>query len=192
MRWICAAATAALVVLASCGGGDDPEAMTTTVTEPPLAEATTTTDPATTTTTTEPEGTSGAALATTDTTIAGRPMRVEITELVRQGELVTLGFTVTNTSGQDSETFYRSFDDSGNGTAADGLVLIDPANGREYRVVRTPEEGCLCSDELPFTLAGGQAINLSASFDAPAPDVAEANVNFPGSVGQLTGVPITG
>jgi len=218
MKKLLAALGAAAIVLAAAGCGDD-EAKTTTVTaaaattpapEPALPEgpdagsaAEAATEPAD-----EPQDEDAAqesskdaaqessddasALAGTDTTIAGAQMRIEVVELVRQDELATLTFTVENTSGRDSEIFYHAFDDTGRGTAADGLVLIDPRNGREYKVVRRPGTGCLCSDELPFKLGAGQKINLSATFEAPSPDVEEANVNFPGSVGQLTGIPISG
>lgn len=84
-------------------------------------------------------------------------MRVEVTELARDEQFATLNLTVTNLSLAASNT---SFDDSGHGTAADGLVLIDPASGEEYRVIRNPGEGCLCSDELPFTIEGEDQVNL--------------------------------
>ena len=190
---IAALAALGASAIAGCGGGE------TTVTAPPAfaEEVPETTTPTTTTPTTEPATTepdagtqTGEVIGSTQTTIAGVPVDVEITELTRDDEFATLNFTVANTSSNDSDVFYTQLDDSGSGTAADGLVLIDPASGTEYRVIRNPGEGCLCSDELPFTLAGNQRVNIYATFDAPPPTVAELNVSFPGSVGTITGVPI--
>lgn len=174
----------------------DAETTTTTTTETVGGTETTesTTDvPETETTTTEtaPETTS-TSLGTAEATVADVPVRAEITELARQGQFVTLSFTVTNLSRNDSDVFYRSFDDTTNGTAADGLLLIDPTNATEYRVVRNPDEGCLCSDEIPFTLEGEDTVSLFATFEAPPTDTSSVNVSFPGSLGTITSVPISG
>jgi hypothetical protein len=193
-------AVLAPATIAACGDDAEGETTTTVVTAPTPEETTTTPDPAATTTeTTTPEGEtpeepstgSTTPLGSTEATIAEVPMSIDVTELTRQDKFVTLNFTVTNTSARDSATFYHSFDDSGNGTAADGLLLIDPTTGKEHRVVRNPGEGCLCSDELPFNVKSNAAINMYATFDAPPEGVTEMNVSFPGSVGTITGVPLS-
>ena len=182
------------------GGGGGETTTTVVQTDTPTDEApeTTTTDDTTTTEdettpdteTTTPDTTS--PLASREATIAEVPMRIDILQLARQGEFVTLNFSVTNLSREDSDVFYRSFDDTTNGTAADGLLLIDPSSGTEYRVIRNPEEGCLCSDEIPFTLDRHQSANLFATFDAPPASTSTVNVSFPGSAGTITDVPISG
>lgn len=197
-------AVAAGIVVAVLGGlvgfllGEDEGETTTTTTVAETEPETTSEEPETTseepeteTTTTDSE-TEPASLGTAEASLAEVPMRVEITELSRQGEFATLNFTVTNLSRQESDVFYRSFDDTTNGTAVDGVLLIDPTAGTEYRVVRNPDEGCLCSDELPFTLGGNQTVSLFATFDAPPPQTTSVNVTFPGSLGTITDVPLSG
>jgi hypothetical protein len=175
-----ALATGALA-LAACGEADSGETTTVVAAE---AEVPTEVAPPSDAETAGP-------VESVETSIAGRPMTLEITELQREGEFVRLSFTVANNAGEPSDVFYRSFDDNGKGTAADGLQLIDPATGTDYRVVRNPSEGCLCSDELPFTLEAGQEVSLFATFEAPPSAVSQLDVGFPGSVGTITGVPLS-
>jgi hypothetical protein len=174
--------TTTVVQSSTPSGGES----TTSATDTTTGTESTTTDETTTT----PDVST--PIASTDATIAEVPMRVEITELARQGQVVTLNFTVTNLSDRQSDVFYRSFDDTTNGTAVDGLLMIDSGNGTEYHVIRRPDEGCLCSDELPFQLEKHQSVSLFATFDAPPPSTTKANITFPGSVGTLTDVPISG
>ena len=185
------------------GGGGGGETTTTVVqTDTPTDEApeTTTTDGETTTTdgetTTETDTTTTdttSPLATVEATVATIPVRVELTELARQGTYATLNFTVTNLSGRDSDIFFENaFDDTGNGTAADGLLMIDPADGTQYGVVRNAEEGCLCSDEVPFRLEAHDSTSLFATFEAPSESTSQVNITFPGSLGTITDVPISG
>jgi hypothetical protein len=188
-RLVAALALLGAIAVVGCGEGETTVTAPSTVVQEVPETTAPTTDPATTETDAGLE--TGAVIGSTQTTIADVPVDVEITELTRDDKFATLNFTIANTSSRDSDVFYRQLDDSGSGTAADGLVLIDPASGAEYRVIRNPGEGCLCSDELPFTLTGNQRVNIYATFDAPPPTVAELNVSFPGSVGTITGVPIT-
>ena len=182
------------------GGGGGETTTTIVQTDTPTDEAPETTTTPDDTTTTDGETTTDTAttdttspLATVEATVATIPVRVEITELARQGEFATLNFTVTNLSGRDSDIFFEnSFDDTSNGTAADGLLLIDPTNGTEHRVVRNPEEGCLCSDELPFRLEAHDSVSLFATFEAPSESTSQVNITFPGSLGTITDVPISG
>jgi hypothetical protein len=170
--------------------------VTETVSETPAeettADPTTTTTPTEETTTAEGETAPTEAIASAEATVADIPLRVDITELTRQGQFLTLNFAATNTSpAKDSGVFYREFDDNQRGTATDGLLLIDPRNGKEYKVVRNPGEGCLCSDNVPFSLEPGDTVNLFATFDAPPASVSEVNVSFPSGLGTITGVPIS-
>ncbi|MGH2714271.1 MAG: hypothetical protein ACRDM7_10385 [Thermoleophilaceae bacterium] len=174
-------------LLLNGGGGDQTTTETVMQTEP-ADQATT--DGLENETTAADETT--AALGTAKDTVAGVPMRVEITELARQGEFVTLEFTLTNLSSEDSDSLLFDFDDTGAGTAADGLLLIDPENGREHRVVRNPGQGCLCSDDIPLTLGGREEVSLFATFEAPPPDTSSVNITFPGSLGTITDVPLSG
>ncbi len=188
----------ATVVLTACGGEDTTTTVTETVAgeETTTDEATTDASPETTAPTTAAEEPTTedepiADLGSAEATVADVPMRVQITELVRQDRFATLNFTVSNESpARDSGVFYREFDDNQRGTATDGLLLIDPQRGKEYRVVRNPGEGCLCTDEVPFSLDRGERVNLFSTFDAPPASVTEVNVSFPSGFGTVTGVPI--
>jgi hypothetical protein len=73
-----------------------------------------------------------------------------------------------------------------------GVSLIDPVNGRRYRVARngTGEDAkCVCS-KANETIKGGSSLELYAVYGAPPADVTKVNVEIP-NLGVFADVPIS-
>lgn len=142
------------------------------------------------------------AVAQEPTVIASRKvvhedsrLRIDITGLKRQGRIVTLTWTITNLG--DPTNTWSAGADLGAGGYLDftvsGVALIDPVNGRRYRVARngTGENAqCVCTGRLARNIRGGESLQMYAVYGAPPPDVTKVNVEFP-SLGVFTDVPIS-
>lgn len=195
--------TAALVVtLAGCSalekvqsGGAQPSGQASTPAQPQPAE----TQPAQQAPeVTQPPGAAAAAqsgqpIVSSDVASQGTTLRVEITGLQRQGQFVTLSWTITNT-GETDWSMSSNLGDTpaGLGLTVAGVSLVDTTNARRYRVARTGDEDsptCVCS-EYDVTTDPDEAVPLYATFRAPPPEVTQINVEFP-ILGVFNGVPIS-
>ncbi|ACZ84456.1 hypothetical protein [Streptosporangium roseum] len=135
----------------------------------------------------------GEVIATRDVKAGGADLKVDVTGLRRQGRLVTLSWTVTNTG----DTKWNMGSNMGDtaaylGLTVAGVSLVDPANAKRYRVARTGEKGtakCVCS-EYDVSTEPGEVLPLYATYAAPPPDVQKINVEFP-ILGVFTDVPIS-
>ncbi|SNT56015.1 hypothetical protein SAMN05216276_10637 [Streptosporangium subroseum] len=133
------------------------------------------------------------AIASRKVSHGGSNLRVDITGLRRQGKIATLTWTVANLD-ERTDTWYLGsrLSSAGLDITVSGVSLIDPVNGRRYRVARngTDEDAkCVCSNGSE-TIKGGSSLELYAVYGAPPADVTKVNVEFP-NLGVFTDVPIS-
>ncbi|WP_406318423.1 hypothetical protein OHA77_13565 [Streptosporangium sp. NBC_01639] len=135
----------------------------------------------------------GKVIATREVKAGGAELTVDITGLRRQGRLITLSWTVTNTGDAVWDMSSNLGDTPAYlGLTVAGVSLVDPVNAKRYRVARTGEKGtaeCACSD-YDVTTDAGEVVPLYATYAAPPPDVQKINVEMP-VLGVFTDVPIS-
>lgn len=181
------------------GGGETTTTVVETTTEEAPTETETRTETPTTAETTTTQAPDVSALASSQVSLGGTPLRLDVTGLSRQGEGVVLRFSLVNESADD-RTFVdlgsREFGDQQGGfsvaaDAADGITLLDPASGTQYRVARSSEEGCLCSKiDYKTSINAGASVQFFATFADVPQHVTQADITFPGRFGSLPGIPI--
>ncbi|GLX00508.1 hypothetical protein [Microtetraspora sp. NBRC 16547] len=132
------------------------------------------------------------AIASRKITHDGKNLRIDITGLKRQGKIATLTWTVANL-GPNGKSWSAgtklgvSFTDY----TVSGVTLIDPVNGKRYRVARNGTESdakCVCSKTE--YVDSGSSLEMYAVYGTPPPDVTMVNVEFP-ALGVFTDVPIS-
>jgi hypothetical protein len=118
--------------------------------------------------------------------------RVDITELKRTSDNLTLKFVIVNDSAErfnfgydfgDPEHSIKDFSSVG------GVTLVDGVNKKKYFVVRDTENSCLCSRDLKDLAAHSRA-NVWAKFPPPPDDVQKISIVIP-HFGPLDDVPIS-
>jgi hypothetical protein len=138
---------------------------------------------------------SGEVLGTTRAEVPGGsddqtvPVRVDLTRLERNGELVTIGLLVTNeaeepTDGSEPITFGRGslFVDGGvnAGYDASGIGLIDGEGQMLYLPAYDSEGICMCSDWYSDeSIPPGGAATIEATIGGVPEDVEEVDVRVP-------------
>lgn len=137
-------------------------------------------------------------LASRDGSSGEVPLRIEVTDLFRQGQLVTVNFSVNYRTPDDGEqsgnwqvanAFGDGNADNGHDTV-DGVYLVDDQNRKRHLVARDSEDQCVCSTGLGSTFVDpGQTLVLTATFAAPPPDVEAVDVQIP-LAGTFSDVPI--
>lgn len=139
-----------------------------------------------------PQVPSGGTVVSKEVRAGETTLSVEITGLRREGQLVTLNWTIANI-GDGDWSLYTYMSADGETEDVSGVSLVDPVNAKRYRVARSggPDGACVCSptDDY-YYLDAGAAAALYATFPAPPPEVTKINVEFP-QLGQLTDVPIS-
>lgn len=115
-------------------------------------------------------------------------IRVDVTELERSGDSVTLKFSLVNDS-QGDFTLADTLRSVGSGYNISGVYLLDMANKKKYQVVMDAEQNCVCSSNVPYTVGPGQSVNLWAKFPAPPAEVTEVGVVVPHFI-PMDAVPI--
>lgn len=126
-------------------------------------------------------------LASHDGSSGEVPVRVEVNDLFRRGQLVTLNFSVTYraSDGEQSGRWqiadaFGDGDHSNGSDTTDGVYLVDSQNGKRHPVARDGEDRCVCSTGLGGTfVTPGQTVALTATFAAPPPDVEAVDVRVP-------------
>lgn len=133
------------------------------------------------------------AIASRKVSHDGTSLRVDITSLKRQGKIATLTWTLTNLDEGPGSWYVgtklgsRTLD-----WTVSGVTLIDPVNGKRYRVARngTDEEAkCVCS-RVNEHIKSGDALEMYAVYGAPPADVTKVNVELP-DLGVFTDVSIS-
>ncbi|WP_405143188.1 hypothetical protein OG589_37405 [Sphaerisporangium sp. NBC_01403] len=197
---------AAAAMLAGCGmlpgqqagGGEEKQSASQTKTkadEPTTAPAPTEVQPMATATEEQPAAATEelSAIASRKVAHDGSGLRIDITGLKRQGKIATLTWTVNNVDTDNGDWYVGA--KLGAATldfTVGGVTLIDPVNGRRYRVARngTGEDAkCVCS-RVNERIKSGESLEMYAVYGAPPADVTKVNIEFP-DLGVFTDVPIS-
>lgn len=140
-----------------------------------------------------PEG----KLASRDSSTGATKVRVTLTSLARERNLVTLNFTATtlstdSTTGWQVSDFFGDAGGPGNTSlAANGIYLVDAKNKKKHIVASDTGGKCVCSTDLSATFVRtGQSVVLTATFAAPPADVAAVDIHVP-RTGTFRNVPIS-
>lgn len=181
--------TAAPDEQATPAGEDDGDAAATAeATIPPTEAAEATEDVATV-----PDDAPTEPLATVEGTIlgVGDPLdaTLEILDLRRGGEVVTLAFAIVTGEGesvqQGSGCPFAAEVDTVSSAPGDrcrsisGTSLVDTVNGNRHLVLREPDGACVCTSNIPNFIEPGQRYSMGASFAAPPDDVDMMTVAVP-------------
>lgn len=147
-------------------------------------------------------------IATRTTTSRSVPLEIELNSVTASGKVMTVVFTVRNT-GTEEWTIGTFFDDGSEraplddagalGDArhslvwtTDGVVVLDPVNGRLHRAAYDSAGHCACNiDLIVADVAPGEAMVLTTAFAAPPEDVTHVTVQIPGA-GSFDDVPLQG
>lgn len=138
----------------------------------------------------------GRVLAASDIRVGGTPLRLEIADLARDDETVSLTMRLAHTGSGDSTTIGTILDDGvteGRNAhdTADGIRLRDEASGRSYAVARRADGRCRCEAGLARrSVTGGESTTLVAIFAAPPDDVDALDVEVP-QFGTFKQIPLS-
>jgi len=134
--------------------------------------------------------------------VDGVPVRLDLSEVRRNGATVRVVLRLTTRSGEEAQVS-DTFDDGTtqsntepdtDSTAGvftmDGLYLIDGRNRRKHLVARDRYNLCVCDGDLSDAFLSSEApLALSATFGAPPPDVRALDVVVP-RFGTFADVPL--
>lgn len=100
----------------------------------------------------------------------GAVLRVDVTELRRDGKMATLSWNITVESGKYWVAGTTMGTHNTDFTVAN-VSLIDTQNSKRYRVARSQgEEGtCACTKTDPTTVQQGGSLSFQATYAAPPP-----------------------
>lgn len=118
------------------------------------------------------------------------PLRIDVTRLQRNGDLVDLVFVLTNEHDVDDYVPYPNRWSDGSDRVIDGVQLVDQGNQRVYLAAMDNERGCLCSSS-DFELAPGESIERYATYGGVPSDVTEVDIHLP-FFPPIDGVPVSG
>jgi hypothetical protein len=189
-----------LVLGAACSGDDDDPALVDSASvDRPATETTDATDPGDAEESSEPttetggggEDTGGGSLGGSTGELpnfdTGAPvsLRLDVTSLERNGDLVELGMTLTN---EDEELEFEpvgSFKDPEFATAnvydLSGVRLIDQGERKAYLPVIDSAGVCLCTGDLfNVTVPPGDSLELDATFGGIPDSVTTLDLDVPG------------
>ena len=132
----------------------------------------------------------------------------DILDLRRDGDVVTLDFTIRTDDSDPNGTFFADVFTSNSDTAAglrdrgvpgwpssrlrytvSGVTLIDRTNANRHLVLRDSDEVCLCTEYADINVDPNSTLRHSAQFPAPPADVTEMTVEIP-TFPSIDGVPI--
>ena len=125
------------------------------------------------------------------------PLRIDVTGLERNGDLVELTFVMTNEADPSTPGFepYSVFSDPRTGDGAyaiSGTSLIDGEGQKAYLTVLDSEGTCLCTGGMSgVSIPGGGSMQMSATFGGLPESLESVDVSVPGFA-PVTGVPIDG
>jgi hypothetical protein len=135
----------------------------------------------------------GPVAGTRTVPVRGNPLTLELHDIVRQGTLAQVSFTV---SAEKLTAIYDVFDDGNLDSSdkanytADGLTLVDTGASKVYLVAADSQGRCLCSRQLVQTVVqDSQPVLLYATFAAPPATVTSMSVQVPG-FGVFPDVPV--
>lgn len=124
------------------------------------------------------------------------PLRLDVTGLERNGDLVELHMVLTNVSDTADLTFepWAQFGSDAPGGTYDlaGIGLVDQAEQKLYLPVLDSEGNCLCTGDLSDVAIGpGESAELDATFGGLPDDVEALDLHVPG-LDPVTGLEVAG
>jgi hypothetical protein len=118
-------------------------------------------------------------------------VRVEVTELRRQGRIAVLRWRVTTVEGKFN--LHNGLSTGPLNYTVSGVSLVDPVNAKRYRVARNgthADAACVCSRTQGAFMEKGERMDLYAFYAAPPADVTKLTVEMP-QVGVINDVPVS-
>jgi hypothetical protein len=139
----------------------------------------------------------GEVVATRTGSKDGSSIELQLHPVLRNGSTAHVNLVLTtDASKEDRIQLVGLFSDGDSRAsdrtswAADGIQLVDGKNAKLHLVASDGDGQCLCSRNLVATfLEAGAPLVISATFAAPAADVADVDVRIPG-FGVVRGVPV--
>ncbi|MBB5078022.1 hypothetical protein [Nonomuraea endophytica] len=118
-------------------------------------------------------------------------LKVEVTELRREGKMATLSWTLTVEKGEHWSVGTKMGRHNTDYTVSN-VSLIDVQNAKRYRAAMSqgPEGTCACTETDATTVQTGGKLSFQATYAAPPPEVGKVNITL-GELGGLTDVPIS-
>jgi hypothetical protein len=124
-------------------------------------------------------------IASQRTSLENDTVRVDLTALKQSGSTVTVEFTVTTLTANNSlgvqigHEFTAVDDKTASGTAS-GITLIDGVNKKKHLVATDSQGNCVCSQNLSAVFVKqGQTVSFNATFGAPPANAKTVDVQIP-------------
>jgi hypothetical protein len=181
------ALTVALLGACSAGGPDTDPVPTTTQADP--VDVDETTPPSA-----ESDDAAGVAeaAATKEVDYDGGRLRLDVSPVVRSGDLSRVTVTVTalrNPEGVETWFYYGVF--TLFGSSAEEFQLLDLEGQQRYLTARDSEGECACTTDIHANgLLEGASIDIYAVFAAPPASVETVDLVMPGVAGTIADVPV--
>jgi hypothetical protein len=122
------------------------------------------------------------------------PLRIDLTSLERDGDLVVLKMTLHNQAAADAEP-YAPYGTLGGGVGvgwdAGGAELVDGEGQKAYLSVYDTDDRCLCTDLSNVEIAPSESLDLYVTYGGVPEDLDAADVTVPGFP-PIANVPIGG
>ena len=187
------ALTVALLGACSGGGSDAEPVPTTTQADPGSSDVASGDVDETTSPSAESDDVAGAveAAATKEIEYEGGRLRLDVSPVVRSGDLSRVTVTVTslrNPEGKETWYYYAAL--SGTATAEE-FELLDMEGQQRYLTARDSEGECVCTTDINgYGLLEGASAEIYAVFAAPPASVETVDLVLPGPAGTIADVPV--
>lgn len=188
------ALTVALLGACSAGGSDAEPVPTTTQAEPGSSDVAPGDVDETSSPPAESDDVAGVveAAATKEIEYDGGRLRLDVSPVVRSGDLSRVIVTVTalrNPEGEEKWYYYAAF--SGITTTAEEFELLDMESQQRYLTARDSEGECVCTTDInAYGLLEGASAEIYAVFAAPPASVETVDLVLPGTAGTIADVPV--
>ena len=131
------------------------------------------------------------AAATKEIEYDGGRLRLDVSPVVRSGDLSRVIVTVTalrNPEGEETWYYYAAV--SGTATAEE-FELLDMEGQQRYLIARDSEGECVCTTDInAYGLLEGASAEIYAVFAAPPASVETVDLVLPGLAGTIADVPV--
>lgn len=187
------ALTVALLGACSAGGSDAEPVPTTTQAEPGSSGVASGDVDETSSPSAESDDVAGVAEAavTKEIDYEGGRLRLDVSPVVRSGDLSRVTVTVTalrNPDGEENWSFYPVLSPI---STAEDFELLDMEGQQRYLTARDSAGECVCTTNMvSHPLLEGASIEVYAVFAAPPASVETVDLVLPGTAGTIADVPV--